>query len=74
MHKLRRTCCSDSVLTPLIVFSLLYIISCISLSIYAKLSNHVLAIRERESGCKYAMNCVYLSKIENSSYYQELDL
>ena len=48
------------------------------LSIYAKLSSHVLAIRERErereSGSKHARNCVYLSKIENSSYHQELDL
>ena len=37
--------------------------------IYAKLSSHVCAIRERESGSKYARNCVYLSKIENRSYH-----
>ena len=44
------------------------------LSIYAKPSSHVLAIQERESGSKHARNYVYLSKIENSSYHQELDL
>ena len=57
------------------VFSLLYIISYISYaSIYAKLSSHVFAIQERERGSKHARNCVYLCKIENSSFYQELDL
>ena len=44
------------------------------LSIYAKLSSHVVAIRKREHGSKPARNCVYLSKIENSFYHQELDL
>ena len=36
------------------------------LSLYAKLSSHILAIREREreNGSKHARNCVYLSKIE----------
>ena len=40
------------------------------LSINAKLSSHVLAVRE--TGSKHARNCDYLSKMENSSYYQEL--
>ena len=42
----------------------------VMLSIYAKLYSH-LAVQKRESGCMHARNCVYLSKIENSSYYQE---
>ena len=32
-----------------------------------KLSSHLLAVRERESGSKQGRNYVYLSKIENSS-------
>ena len=43
------------------------------LSIYTKLASHALAI-ERESSSKHARNCVYLSKVENGSYHQELVL
>ena len=50
------------------------LVATVMLSIYAKLSSHVLAIQERESGSKHARNYVYLSKIENSSYHQEFDL
>ena len=32
----------------------------------------VYSLSERQSGFTHARNCVYLSKIENSSYYQEL--
>ena len=55
-------------------FSVFYIplVASVMLSIYPKLFNNVLAIRERESGSKQA-NCVYLSRIENSSDHQELD-
>ena len=31
------------------------------------------SLSERESGSKFTRNCVYLSKIKNSFYYQELD-
>ena len=44
----------------------------VMLFIYAELSSHVLAIRERESSSKHA-NCD-LSRIENSCYHQEIDL
>ena len=46
----------------------------VMLSIYAKLSSHLLTVRKRESTCTHARNCVFTiySKIENSSYYQEL--
>ena len=42
------------------------------LSMYAKLSSHLLAVWERESSCTHARNCVYLSTIENSPYHQKL--
>ena len=32
------------------------------------------SLSERESGSKHVRNCAYLSKTENSYYYQELDL
>ena len=56
-------------------FQFALLVASVMLSIYAKLSSHVLTIREREreSGSKHARNCVYLGKIENSSYYQELE-
>ena len=44
----------------------------VMLSIYAKLSSHVL-VTDRESGYKHARNWVYISKIENSSYHHELE-
>ena len=45
---------------------------CISYAfIYAKQSSCQLAVWKRESGGTHARNCVNLSKIENSSYYQE---
>ena len=40
------------------------------LSIYAKLSSRRLAVQKRGSGCTYAGNCVYLSKIKNFYYIQ----
>ena len=42
----------------------------VMLSIYAKLFIRLLAVLKRER-CTHATNCVYLSKIENGSYYQE---
>ena len=43
------------------------------LSIYAKQSSlSTRSPKERESSCTHVRNCVYLSKIENSSYHQEL--
>ena len=57
-----------------IVFSLLYIISCISYAFYIWNYPVMYSLSERESGSKHARNCVYLSKIENSAYRQELDL
>ena len=35
-------------------------------------ASHLLAVQERESNSKHAWNWVYISKIENSSYHQEL--
>ena len=32
----------------------------------------IYSLPESASGCKHARNCVYLSKIENSSYHQKL--
>ena len=42
------------------------------LSIYTKLSSHLLTLRERESCSKHLWNWFYFSKVENSSYHQEL--
>ena len=50
-------------------FQLLYIISCISYALYICSTIQSCTRYPRESGSK-ARNCVYLSKIENSSYYQ----
>ena len=81
MQKLRRTCCSDSCTFNTVYcfqFALYHQYVSVMLSIYAKLSSEVLAIqerereREREGGITHERNCVYLSKIENSSYHQEL--
>ena len=75
MPKLRRICCNDNF--PL-KHCLLFLacskslVASVMLSIYAKLSSHTCYLRE--SGSKHARNCVYLSKIENSSDHQELDL
>ena len=33
---------------------------------------HLLGVWERERAAVHVRNCVYLSKIENNSYYQEL--
>ena len=53
----------------ILLYSELY--ASVMVSIYAKLSSH-LAVRKRERGCTHARNCVYLSKMKNSSYCQEL--
>ncbi len=59
------------------VFSTLYIIST-TIDNMHKLAfcrlNYpaIYSLSERESGCTHARNCVDLSKIENSFYYQEL--
>ena len=74
MQKLRRTCCSDSLHSQhCLLFSVcsISLVASVLLSIYAKLSSHVLAF-ERASSSKHARNCVYLSKIENSSSLSEL--
>ena len=41
-------------------------------SLYMLNYSVIYSLSERLSGSKYAMHCVYLSKIENSSYHQEL--
>ena len=74
-------CFLVSVLSIVFSFPYFYIISTtidysyvlIMLSIHAKLFSHLHAIGERESGSKHAMNCVYLNKVENSSYHQNLN-
>ncbi len=77
-QKLRRTCGSDSWhFWHCLLFSVctVSLVASVMLSLCAKLSSlcsRYLRERERENGLTYARNCVYLSKIENSSYYQEL--
>ena len=75
MQKLTRTCSSDSfaLLTLFIVFGVLYIINMHqSLFLYVLNYPDMHSLSEKESGCTHTGNCVYLSKIENSSYHQEL--
>ena len=78
MQKLTITCSSvEQVIActfDTFVFSMLYIINkvlttCISYAFMdVKLSSHLLAVQKRErEGCILPRDCVYLSKIENSS-------
>ena len=62
MQELRRICCSELTLLIVLVCSTPLVAS-IMLSIYAKLSSHVLAIRERAA--INMQGTVFLSKIEN---------
>ena len=62
-------CTIDSLLFSVCCVSLaqLLTICIVVLSIYAKLSSHLLAIGEREIVAVNERNCVYFSKIEYSS-------
>ena len=52
-----------ALLTVFLAFSVpVSLVASVMLSIYAQLSSHVLATRERESGNKHARNCVHLER------------
>ena len=77
MQKLTRICSNDSFhFWQFIVFSMLYTISTtidyasVMLSIYAKLSNDLLTMCPRKR-VVHARNSIYLSKVENYSYYHQ---
>ena len=74
MEKLTRLCTSDFPFDHCLLFSVcsISLVASVMLSLYAKLSSHVLTVHVRESSSKCARNSVYLSKIENGSYHQEL--
>ena len=58
-------------LTRILHFDTVY---CFQYTVYLYMLHYpvIYSLAERESGNKCARNCVYLSKIENSSYHQEL--
>ena len=39
---------------------------------YCPKEREILTVQKRERGCRHARKCAYLSKIENSSYYLEV--